>query len=381
MTEENRQLFEILRHSLWDDVKQDIEIPDPIRAELCNQTVEGLTAIAYSDTQNLKYEQTARFARMAHMQMDAVQRLQGVNIPVVVIKGTAAGIYYPRPALRTYGDIDLMVQPERYYDAIEAIRDGGWRQNGDIGISHTQFNKNGELLELHQCLTELEGIKGSRYIYRFLLSGFSDIQEVMLRQAQCVFPMFPWQQNGLELIWHFRVHLYNGIGLRHVIDWMMFVNSCLDDCVFRQFESVLDQAELLTLAKTVTRMCQLYLGLREESITWCADVDASLCARLMDYILEQGNFGQKRSDDKAAKVMTRYRRPLEFLMGMQRKGLHEWSAAKKHPVLRPFAWLHVGVEGARLLLSPVGRENLRQARMESRQRNELFDQLYGDKSK
>lgn len=381
MTEENRQLLEILRHSLWDDGKQGIEIPDRIRSELCDQAVESLTAIAYSDTQNLKYEQTARFVRMAHMQMEAVQRLQGVNIPVVVIKGTAAGIYYPRPVLRTYGDIDLMVQPEQYHAAIQTLCDDGWHQDGEIDGIHTPFSKNNERLELHQCPSGIENDKEGQYIHQFLLSGFSDIQEGVIEQGQCRFPMLPWQPNGLELIWHFRVHLNNGIGLRHVIDWMMFVNSCLDDQAFQQFKPILEQARLLMLAKAVTRMCQLYLGLKDENITWCADVDASLCAGLMDFIFEQGNFGNKRSDDRTVKAMTRYRSLSSLLVGMQRKGLREWLAAQKHPVLRPFAWLYICIQSMKMLLSPSGREEFRQARAESSRRNEMFDELFENNSR
>ena len=381
MTEDNKRLLEILRCSLWDDEKNGGEIPAPIRAELCDQTVEGLTAIAYSDTQNLKYVQAAMFAKMAHMQRHAIQLLQSAGIPVVVIKGTAAGIYYPQPQLRTYGDIDLIVQPERYHEAVDVLRDGGWHQDGEIENIHTPFNKNGERLELHQCPSGIENNKEGQFIHQFLLSGFSDIREGVIEQGQCHFPILPWQQNGLELIWHFRVHLNNGIGLRHAIDWMMFVNRCLDDQAFRQFKPVLEQAGLLMLAKAVTRMCQLYLGLKEENITWCADVDASLCAGLMDFIFEQGNFGNKRSDDRTAKAMTRYRSLSSLLEGMQRKGLREWQAAQKHPVLRPFAWLYVGIQSLKMLLSPSGRKEFRQARTESSWRNEVFDQLLENKSK
>lgn len=381
MTEDNKRLLEILRRSLWDGEKDCGEIPDPIRAELCDQTVEGLTAIAYSDTQNLKYVQAAMFAKMAHMQRHAIQLLQSAGIPVVVIKGTAAGIYYPQPQLRTYGDIDLMVQPERYHEAIGVLRDGGWSQSGDIGGFHTAFNKNSERLELHQCQSEQKNDKENKYFFQFLLSGFSDIQEVVIEQGQCRFPILPWQQNGLELIWHFRTHLYNGIGLRHVIDWMMFVNACLDDQAFRQFKPVLGQAGLLTLAKTVSRMCQLYLGLRQDSITWCADVESALCADLLAFIFEQGNFGTKKADDKAAKVLTRYQGAISFLIGMQRKGLNEWSAAKKHPCLKPFAWLYVGIQGAKAYLSPAGWERLREARAVSGKRKKLLDQLFEYKSR
>ena len=177
----------------------------------------------------------------------------------------------------------------------------------------------------------------------------------------------------------FREHLYNGIGLRHVIDWMMFVNACLDDAAFPPFSFVLEKAGLLTLARTVTRMCQLYLGLTE-TITWCVDVDEVVCADLMNYIMIQGNFGNKRNDDKEVKVMSRYRTPFTFLKGMQKKGMDDWTAAKKYPALRAFAWLYTGVQAAKVYITPAGRKKLKNAFVEKRQRMDLLNRLYGDKT-
>ena len=377
MTEDIKQLFEILQHSLWDETKQNIEIPSSIRRELQAQAVESLTAYAYPDRDNLKYLQIARFVQMVRAQEEAVKLLQGADIPVVVIKGTAVGIYYPHPQLRTYGDIDLLVKPENYHGAIRALSEGGWHQAGEIGAYHTALFKENQLIELHQYPGGLDKLKGGVFIRQFLFSGFSNIQQCAISKPACSFPMLLWQQNGLELIWHFRVHLYNGIGLRHAIDWMMFVNACLDDNSFQEYRPVLENAGLLTLAKTVARMCQLYLGL-SETITWCFDVDDRICTDLMEFIMNQGNFGHKRLDDKAAKVLTKYRTARSFLKGMQNRGLHSWDAAKKYPILRPFAWLYTGIQGIKVLLKPEGRKKIREANIEKIQRRKLMDQLYGD---
>ena len=380
MTKENIQLFEILRHSLWDGTQQDYEILPEIRMELRAQTVESLTAKAYPDQNNLKYYQTAKFIWMIREQTEAVDILESADIPVVVIKGTTAGVYYPQPQLRSYGDIDLLVQPEHYCDAVKILCAGGWQQNGDVGNYHTALYKNNQLIELHRYPGGIDNVKEGSYILQYMLSGFSNIQQGIIAQPACSFPMLPWQQNGLELIWHFRVHLYNGIGLRHVIDWMMFVNACLDDKSFREYGPVLEKSGLLLLAKIVARMCQLYLGL-PETITWCKDVDDTICTELMDFIMDQGNFGHKRFDDKAAKVLTKYRDPLSFLKGMQHRGLYSWPAARKHLFLRPFAWIYVGIQGARAYFSPEGRKKLNEAYAENLQRRKLFNHLYGDEIK
>ena len=108
-----------------------------------------------------------------------------------------------------------------------------------------------------------------------------NIQQAKIDMPNCQFPVLPWQQNGLELIWHIREHLYNGLGLRHIIDWMMFVHFFLRDTAqFNSFYKVLEGTGLYNLAKTITRLCQLYLGL-EGDFAWCLDIDANTCNELM----------------------------------------------------------------------------------------------------
>lgn len=381
MTKEHENLYEILKASLWSSASVGTinDISDSVREELRAQAVEGLTAVAYQDAA-LKYRKVAQFVWMTKAQTDAVNLLQQAGIAVVVMKGTASGMYYPIPCLRTYGDIDLLVQPENYHKALELMSKNGYLQSGDVGKSNTAFYKDSFLFELHQYPAGLEMVKEGDYILQFMLSGFRNIQTARIAQPECSFPVLPWQQNGLELIWHFREHLYNGIGLRHAIDWMMFVHNCLDDKAFAEYADVLDKAGLLVLAKTVTKMCQMYLGL-EKSISWCNDADEETCAGLMDFIMEQGNFGHKRTDDKAAKVLTKYRTPVSFFKGMQHKGEYSWIALKKYPYLKPFAWVYVAIEGGKLYLTSEGRKKLRSDFNETRERQELFDRLYSPQIK
>ena len=375
MTEDNKKLFEILRTSLWEGKPGNETIPESVRRELKAQTVEGLTALAYPEG-NLKYVQAARFVQMASAQAEAVRLLEAGGIPVVVLKGTASGLYYPVPYLRTYGDVDLMVPPDRYHEAIARLRESGYAQQGDTGGDHTALWKGETLFELHQSPPGMAEAPEGEYMLSFMLEGFGDIQRGTIGAPKCEFPMLPWRQNGLELIWHFRVHLYNGIGLRHAIDWMMFAHRQLDDAAFPEYEPVLRRAGMLPLAKAVTRMCQMYLGL-VESIRWCQDAPEDLCAELMEFILDQGNFGHKRTDDKAAKVLTKYRTPAAFLAGMQRKGLYEWQAAKRHVALKPFAWAYVAAQGAREYLTPSGVARLWRDRAEHQRRRRMLDRLIG----
>ena len=59
---------------------------------------------------------------------DALCRLQEHGIDAVVVKGPAVAMLYPRPGLRPFEDVDVLVPPERFLTAMDALeRDGFYR--------------------------------------------------------------------------------------------------------------------------------------------------------------------------------------------------------------------------------------------------------------
>ena len=376
MTDKDVVLFEIMKSSLWSGEPLYILDAEEIKKELAIQAVEGIAAASVPAYRDIMDYRLSRFVRMLYVQKEVINALLQANIDTVVLKGTAAGIYYPIPYLRHYGDIDLLVRSDNYKESIRIISNLDGSVQHEAGGDVSSFRINGFIIDLHRLIRGTERAKEGAYISDYIMMGLDDIQWGQFDQPRCSFPMLPWRQNGLELIWHIRVHLYNGLGLRQVIDWMMFVYHCmLGEEETGEFLDVLHKAGLLKLAKVVTRMCQLYLGL-DESITWCHDAEAGLCESLMEYILEQGNFGAKSESDKAVKVLTKYRNSFTFFAGMQQKGLREWTLAKKHIFLRPFAWVYVLFEGTSRYMNREGKKRLREDLEGTRKRIELFDQLY-----
>lgn len=376
MTVNESAILDIVKASLWSMEYHELVLTDEIIEELRKQSIDGLAAAVTPKSDNDKFIRAARFAKMLSVQSDAVKLIQQANIPVVVIKGTASGIYYPCPYLRKYGDIDILVHPDNYHKAIEILSRNGYVQDGPLGLDVTTFKRLQYQIEIHQRPPGLGRVKEGAYIHSFLLTGLNNIEQASFNQPQVTFPMLPWQQNGIELIWHIREHLYNGLGLRQIIDWMLFVNRhlCTENS-YREYSSILYKAGLEKLAVTVTRMCQLYLGL-DDSIKWCKNVDDKLCDELMEFIFDQGNFGIKRQDDKNVKALTRYRSPFSFFIALQRKGVREWKAAEKHVYFKPIAWIYVCVQGVMKYASSDGGSRLLADLNENKRRKELFDQLY-----
>lgn len=185
---------------------------------------------------------------------------------------------------------------------------------------------------------------------------------------------------------HQRRHRHDGtvaqgqlvLGLRHITDWMLYVYTYLTDAFWAK--SFLPAAQALGLdvfAQVLTKMCQRHLGL-SESIRWCQQANAELCDQLMDYVLEQGNFGSKQTDvgSKVTRLLGMHKGIGERLRLLQISGLNHWSVVKRYPFFKPFAWIYGGCRYARLTF---GRKNalglFQKEKRKSEQQEEMYEGL------
>ena len=158
------------------------------------------------------------------------------------------------------------------------------------------------------------------------------------------------------------------MGLRQIIDWMMYVDSVLDDSFWKSsFEYAAKSVGLDTLARTVTRMCINYLGL-EDKFVWAQNVDDGLCQRLMENVLSSGNFGRKQGQGNNVETVLTAVKSKGLFHYLQHSGEYNWKAYKNHHWLKPFCWLYQsfrytrqGIQSNRRgkLLSDVERSNER----------------------
>lgn len=360
---------------------------DGVYAELQKQAVLGITAPVVAKHQeipeNLRRKWVGlqkpfaiKYVQIMAGQNETCRLLEEAGIRVAVMKGMAAAIYYPIPEYRAMGDVDILVSSKEYKKAVELLRNSGYALAEKEEIYHTAFSKYRILYELHRSPAGTHISDKGDAVADYILSGLDHIEINTIGQDR--FPILPWKQNGMELIWHIRQHLYNGLGLRQIIDWMMFVNYMLDDQRIQEYMPDLQACGLDRLAITVTKMCQKYLGLRTENITWCNEADEKLCDDLMKFIMEQGNFGIKAMDEKTAKVLSGYSSPKIMINKLQEIGKTEWKLLERYPILTPVAFIYGGTFSIWTLLKQKGglKRTMEDFRL-ARQRKRLFSRLYG----
>lgn len=342
MIDINQQaLLELIKASLFGAKPQfpDGVDWDAVLTEATDQTVIALAAPTVPAQEAEKWrvpaaQNTAHFLRVVHEQTNLIQLFGDAGIPTVILKGSAAAMYYPSPLCRTMGDVDFIVPPERFDDARRLMEENGYDFEGDYGDDRDySYRKNGVVLELHHRYSD-----AGWDIDPLIFDGISHAvtREIVGRR----FPALPDEINGMVLLDHVRHHLYGGLGIRQIIDWMMFVRAALsDDAAAERFLTLARAARLETFALTMTKMCRLWFGL--PGAAWCDGADEATARQLLETVFAKGNFGRK--DPYVYRPMEEVSRgvkELGFFRFLQRTGRANWQASERHRILRPFAWLY-----------------------------------------
>lgn len=311
---------------------------DAVLQEAKDQTVVGLATPSVPKEQADKWRIPAaqnkmRFFQILDEQENLLKLFRDAGIPIVILKGCAAAQYYPVPMQRTMGDIDFVVSTDRLEEANQLMTENGYAFSHKTD-RHYDYSKNSTVFELHCRYCE------ENWDFEHLIA------EELSQAAVCElygksFPVLSTEINGLVLLDHIRSHLYGGLGIRQIIDWMMYVHAHLDDAMWTEcFAALAREPGLETLATTITKMCKLWFGLPDE-ITWCDGADEETARQLMELIFDYGNFGKKRLNEgnPMENISTDVSRYGVFRY-LQTTGESTWKTYHKHHFLKPFAWLY-----------------------------------------
>ena len=256
-----------------------------------------------------------------------------MDIPFCILKGTAASVYYPQPLLRTMGDIDFIVHPAYFEEAKHRLVRAGYKPSEEDNTRHICLEKDEVIFEMHYHFSHDE-LDVDEYIDR-CYGKFEDgtISDVS-------FPMLPDLENGIVILAHLRQHLYSGLGMRQILDWMMYAEKLLDDSFWNEsFQKEARALGLEKLAMSAAHLCQMYFGLNP-GLQWCVGADENVCRRLMENIIESGNFGQNLGSGKAVEKTIINIRKEGYFRYLQKAGEYNWKTYQKHHWLKPFAWVY-----------------------------------------
>ncbi len=325
-------MLELVQLSLWNTTDKQLSVSEEDYNDMKMQAILALPANHLSRlglSQELKDQwRNDILLQMSFYSKNAkAQSNLPLTVPYTVLKGSSAAQYYPCPEYRTMGDIDIMTRREDFDTAYQELLNDGYfvinEENREIA-----FGKNGVVVELHRRFASLNSVEQSKFLDDLIIENIN---------PEHILPDFV---NGLVLLEHISQHLENGLGLRQIIDWMMFADKCIEGEGWYKFLDLSEKIGLRKLAVSVAGLCEIYLGFKPNNFT--VNKDDALCGQLMDYILSNGDFGCKKTEDAdvSIKIFANVKTPKMAFRLLQEQGLINWRAANRYPILRAFAWLY-----------------------------------------
>ncbi len=308
--------------------------------------------------------------------------LTEAKIPYVILKGLASALYYPDFLLRSMGDVDFLVSEADLNKTCKVLEENGFKPSDKSHGDHLVYTDGVCRYELH---TEPAGMpKGEAgELVKCYLANILEKAKIQntLFGGISVPSKF---HHGLIILLHTCHHLTSsGVGLRHLCDWAVFVNS-IPECQFIElFQEQFKNIGLWKFACVLTKVCEKYLSCPAKE--WVGKVDDGLVDSLAKDIFEGGNLGQK-SDDRSheAMILPKYgdeehkekSNKKRFIAYVNQTVKNNWKSAEKNKILLPVGWVYFG--GRYIFRSLKGvrpKININSFVSEAKQRTELFDSL------
>lgn len=361
LTKNQIVLLNLCAQTLFDkkcSIPEIIEINE-IAGEAYEQAVLSIASSAFNNAPFLdefknkkNLQQIAKNIQVSCAHEEIHKLLTDNEVPYVVLKGIASASYYKEPMLRTMGDVDIFVDADNFDKCDKLICSIGYikEKDAELRTNHVAFRKrvgnNDIVCELHHKINGVPD-NDADVINNYLENIFDEACLYSAPNSTCIVPSK--FHHGLILLLHTASHLTSeGIGLRHLCDWAVFVNSLSNDEFVELFEKPLKEVGLWRFAQLLTLCCIRYLGCEQKN--WAGEADDELLEAIVSDILEGGNFGFKNPEryrqikyikDRNDKTVDRKKSLFQVFYTINSKAKYESKFVKKHKWLLPIGWAAV----------------------------------------
>lgn len=230
------------------------------------------------------------------------------GIKMMVMKGQVNGLMYPNPIHRNPGDIDCYLF-ENYALGNDLARlmgaeiDEGW-------YKHSVIRYRNETIENHQFFVHTREGERSKRLQQELEEALKVKEWKVFPNSKVLIPPVQW--NAMFLTYHACAHfLTEGLRLKQVLDWAMFLNKEQENVDWEQFYAFCDRHHLHRFAEAITAICVNYLGVK--ILTSAISLDSPYSDRILksalyddDYIYSSGE-GRWTGRVHLIKSMFKYR--------------------------------------------------------------------------
>ena len=185
---------------------------------------------------------------------------------MMLLKGLACGMDWPKPKHRPYGDIDIWLFGNQK-EADEALAKELNIKIDNSHHHHTIFNWNGFMVENHYDFINVHHYKSSRELENIFKELGQDDSRFIMMNGQKVYTPSP-NLHALFLIRHMVSHFSSiQLNLRQILDWGFFVEKHGDEVDWVWLLPVLDQYHMKNFFDCINAICVNDLGFANTNYT------------------------------------------------------------------------------------------------------------------
>lgn len=167
-----------------------------------------------------------RNGQQVHTLKQLCGRLIGNGCTIMLMKGQANALYYPNPLHRATGDVDIFT-----FDSYDRCNHKARELGANVDEScykHSQIYYNGEMFENHRYLVHTREGRRSKLLNEDICKSATVNPERLYQDTGILLPSPEF--NARFLMYHALAHfLYEGLRLKQVVDWVMFVKAEKDN--------------------------------------------------------------------------------------------------------------------------------------------------------
>lgn len=172
-----------------------------------------------------RYEQ--RYAHYCHTVHELTEFFRPYGIGLMQLKGVGFSTYYPIPAHREGGDIDIrlysldlsnMSDEEARLKGEQLIKEQGIHISSDHSEKHNEFHYNGILIESHKSFLNTYNTPEAQAMEEFLQKQ-SEPVETALMEGEYSINVPSDSFNAVFIGFHAAQHYIQGLALHHLCDW------------------------------------------------------------------------------------------------------------------------------------------------------------------
>ena len=224
------------------------------------------------------------------------------GFPFCLLKGLSVGLNYPKPLLRSSGDIDLYLYGEGDYDKATAhfISKGYKVEHG--GRVHNKFYMDGICIENHKHVTYFDHKRYNNLFREWEQEIVKSGKFPSVKIDNLTVQQLPIETNAFFIFQHLFIHfVIGGVGCRQFCDWLLFLEKYRDKIDIKIFRDIASRYALLYPMQVFARVAIKYLDASEDIFPFEMIDDNNHVEVVIKDILFSGNFGFHRPGEQRPK--------------------------------------------------------------------------------